>query len=75
MYAFNIFFDSPVVIRKGSFYRIEASIFGANSCFGVDGRRSVQCSGVAFSFENSSECSNGTRVERGQFPEFLFTVT
>ena len=74
-YAFNIFFDSPVAIRKGGFYRIEACIFGANSCFGVDGRRSVQCSGVTFSFENSSECSNGTRVERGQFPEFLFTVT
>ncbi|XP_020614485.1 BTB/POZ domain-containing protein 6-like [Orbicella faveolata] len=74
-YGFNIFFDRPVVIMKGGLYRIEASICGANSCFGVDGRKSVLCSGVTFSFDNSSESSNGTRVERGQFPEFLFSVT
>ena len=71
-YAFNIFFDRPVVIMKSGFYRIEASICGANSCFGVDGSKSVLCSGVTFSFRNNSESSNGTRVERGQFPEFFF---
>jgi len=74
-YGFNIFFDSPVVIMKGSLYRIEASISGANSCFGVDGRKSVLCSGVTFSFQKSTESSNGTRIELGQFPEFLFSVT
>ena len=74
-YGFNIFFDSPVVITKSNLYRIEASICGANSCFGVDGSKSVLCSGVTFSFRNSAESSNGTRVERGQFPEFLFSVT
>ena len=73
-YGFNIFFVHPVVIKKGGFYRIDASIAGANSCFGVDGRKSVLCSGVTFSFDDSSESSNGTRVERGQFPEFVFTV-
>ena len=73
-YGFDIFFDHPVVIKKGGFYRIEGSICGANSCFGVDGGNSVLCSGVTFSFDDSSESNNGTRVERGQFPEFLFTV-
>ena len=74
-YAFNVFFDRPVVIKRKHCYRIEASISGANSCFGVDGRKSVLCSGVTFRFDNSSESGNGTSVARGQFPEFLFTVT
>jgi len=73
-YGFNIFFGRPVVINTGGLYRIEASICGANSCFGVDGRKSVLCSGVTFNFEKSSDSSNGTTVRRGQFPEFLFTV-
>ena len=73
-YGFNIFFDHPVVTKKDDLYRIEASIAGANSCFGVDGSKSVLCSGVTFSFSGSSESSNGTSLERGQFPEFAFTV-
>ena len=32
---FNIFCVIPVVITKSNLYRIEASICGANSCFGV----------------------------------------
>ena len=73
-YGFNIFFDRPVVIKKGGFYRIEAYIRGANSCFGVGGGSTVLCSGVKFSFDNCPVSSNGTRVGLGQFPEFLFTV-
>ena len=72
-YGFNIFFDSPV-ITKSKLHRIEASICGANSCCGVDGSKYVLCSGVTFSFSKSSESRSGTRVERGQFPEFLFSV-
>ncbi|KAL9980113.1 hypothetical protein ACROYT_G008656 [Oculina patagonica] len=73
-YGFNIFFDCPVDIRRDVRYRIEASISGANSCFGRNGKYSVFCSGVSFSFDKSSESSNGTNVGQGQFPEFLFTV-
>lgn len=74
-FGFNIFFDRPVVIRKGIRHRVEASISGANSCFGQDGRKSVVClDRVKFHFRDSGESSNGTRAERGQFPEFLFTV-
>ena len=74
-FGFYIFFDRPVVIRRGVRHRVEASISGASSCFGQDGRKSVVCLGVSFDFRGSGESSNGTKVERGQFPEFLFTVT
>ena len=75
-FGFNIFFDRPVVIRKGARHRVEASISGANSCFGQDGRKSVVClDRVKFDFIGSGEDTNGTTAERGQFPEFLYTVT
>ena len=73
-YGYRIFFDPPVVFQKGVSYRFEATIHGANSCFGRNGKSPMVCSGVKFSFENSSESSNGTSTVRGQFPEFLFTV-
>ena len=74
-YGFNVFFDSPVDIKKGVKHRLEAFISGStNSCFGQNGQHSVVCSGVRFDFMNSSESTNGTRVDRGQFPEFLFIV-
>ncbi len=73
-YGFNIFFDSPVLLKKDITYRIEASISGANSCSGQSGKDFVFCSGVRFDFKKSSLSKNGTNVERGQFPEILFTV-
>ena len=74
-YGFDVFFDSPVDIKKGAQYHVKASISGsANSCFGQNGQRSVVCSGVRFEFESSSYSSNGTEVTRGQFPQFLFVV-
>ena len=74
-YGFNVFFDSPVDIKKGVRHRLEASISdGANSCFGQNGQRSVVCSGVRFDFKDTATSSNGTTVEQGQFPGFLFTV-
>ena len=74
-YGVNVFFDSPVDIKKGVRYRLEASISGgANSCFGQNGQRFVVCSGVRFDFRDSDQSSNGTKVGRGQFPGFLFTV-
>ena len=73
--GFNIFFDRPVDIKKGVTYHLLASISGfANSCFGQNGQHSVVCSGVQFDFKNSDYSSNGTKVDRGQFPGFLFIV-
>ena len=71
-YGFRILFDDPIVIKKGIRHRIEASIFGANSCFGRNGQKIVACSGIKFSFADSSEDRNGTGVAEGQFPELLF---
>ena len=73
-YGFRIFLDPPVILQKAVRYRFEATISGSNSCFGQNGKSSVVCSGVKFSFENSGESSNGTNTGRGQFPEFLFTL-
>ena len=74
-YGFNVFFDNPVVIRKGVRYHLEASISGsANSCFGKNGQYSVVCSGVKFNFISSIYSNNGTTVEDGQFPGLLFIV-
>ena len=74
-YGFNVFFDSPVDIKKGVRHRLEASISGgANSCFGQNGQAVVVCSGVRFSFIDSVESTNGTTVSRGQFSGLLFTV-
>ena len=74
-YGFNVFFGNPVVIRKGITYHLEAYISGSgDSCFGKNGQHSVVCSGIKFDFMNSSYNSNGTTVERGQFPGLLFIV-
>ena len=74
-YGFNVFFDSPVDIKKSVSYRVVATISGgANSSFGENGHRSVICSGVRFHFDDSTLSSNGTTVSRGQFPGFLFIV-
>ena len=73
-YGFNIYFGNPVVIKKHLRYRIEASISGANSCSGQNGQNSMVCYGIKFKFQGSSASDNGTNVERGQFPAFLFTV-
>jgi len=72
---FDVFFDNPIDITKGVKYYVETSISGsANSCFGQNGQHSVVCSGVKFDFKNSGPSSDGTNVERGQFPGFLFIV-
>ena len=74
-YGFDVFFDSPVDIKKGVRYHLGASIScGASSCFGQNGKHSVVCSKVRFDFGDSALSSNGTTVSRGQFPGFLFTV-
>ena len=71
-YGFRILFNHPIVIEKGIKYRIEASISGANSCFGRNGQKIVACRGISFSFKSTSNNSGGTGVEQGQFPELLF---
>ena len=76
-YGFDVFFDRPVDIKKGVRYHMKASISGgASTCFGENGQHSVVCSWVRFDFYKSGAEENNkkTKVERGQFPGFLFVV-
>ena len=73
--GFEILFDSIVECKKNSEYEIEALISGPLSWNGIGGASSVICSGVTFQFTNNENgTGNGTSVEKGQFPEILFSV-
>ena len=60
-YGFNVFFNSPVAIRRGVEYHLEASIFLALPTLVL-----VKMANVLLFVHGLS--SNGTKVERGQFP-------
>ena len=73
-YGFDIFFDRPVLLKRNIVYHVEARISGANSCSCQKGKDVVVSSGVTFNFRLCCSTNNGTNVERGQFPEILFSV-
>jgi len=73
-YGFDIYVYPPCILKRNVRYRLEAQISGANSCLGQKGEGSVVSSGVEFKFALCCSSNNGTNVERGQFPEILFTV-
>ena len=73
-YGFEILFDSTIACKKNYKYEIEAKISGGLSWNGVNGVRTVVCSGVTFTFTFNAHSTNGTSVERGQFREILFSV-
>ena len=73
-YGFDIYFYPPFILKRNVIYSLEAQISGANSCLGQKGERFVVSSGVKFNFDICCPSNNGTNVERGQFPEILFTV-
>ena len=73
-YGFRVLFDKKIILNKNTTYCIRASILGSPSLHGLRCVRSVQCSGVTFTFENSRyPNTNGTTVTQGQFAELLFT--
>jgi len=73
-YGFNVYFYLPFILKRNVRYSLEAQISGANSCLGQKGEGFVVSSGVKFNFDICCSSNNGTNVERGQFPEILFTV-
>ena len=74
-HGFEVLFDPPVNLKKNTKYQIEAFISGPESWEGQNGYSTVVCDGVTFTFlACSSGSTNGTLPERGQFPEFLFSV-
>ena len=73
-WGFEVTFIKGVSLKKNTLYRLSALISGPISAKGEDGVSSVQCSGVTFTFKDSSRPNNGTRVDIGQFPELLFSI-
>ena len=72
--GFEITFIEGVSLKKNTLYRLGALISGPSSATGKGAVNPVQCSGVIFTFKNSSPPNNGTRTDIGQFPELLFSI-
>ena len=73
-YGFEVSFDKKVILKKNTRYSVSALISGPSSFYGMNGVSSVQCSGVTFTFMDSSPTNNSTCVTQGQFPELLFSL-
>ena len=71
-YGFDVLFDCPVSLRKGTWYYVKASLSGPVIWHGVDGVHTIRCPGVKFRFRNSKK-SRGTTVREGQFPQLIFS--
>ena len=75
-YGFTVSFDDAVPIKQNICYEVVSLITGFRSWFGEEGKNTVECFGVTFTFNNSEEKTdnNQTDVNRGQFPVLLFEV-
>ena len=75
-YGFTVLFDDAVPVKQNNCYEVVSLINGVRSWFGEEGKSTVQCFGVTFTFNNSEEKTdnNQTVVNRGQFPVLLFEV-
>ena len=71
-YSFDVFFDHPVSLVEGRKYEVSALINGPASWYGAEGKASVECEGVQFTFTPSNS-PNGTDVSSGQFPALVFS--
>ena len=75
-YGFTVLFDDAVPINQNNCYEVVSLVNGDPSWYGVDGKSTVECFGVTFTFYKSEEGqdNNKTGVNRGQFPVLLFEV-
>ena len=73
-WGFDVLFDPPVSIIKGSIYCIDATIRGPDSFGGRNGSSHVESSGVTFTFQDRAGYASVTGVRQGQFPEFIFSL-
>ena len=71
-HGFDIEFEPPVALQPRIEYGIQTSIVGPPSWYGHGGLSKVKHSGVTFVFTDHLE--GRTKVSRGQFSEFEFTV-
>ena len=80
-HGLEVMFDSAALLKSNTWYQIEALISGPRSGRGDNGLRTIRDtvneSVVTFTFssvDSSRADSNGTDVNRGQFPEILFSL-
>ena len=73
-YGFTVLFDDAVPIKQNICYEVVSLVNGDPSWYGGPGKRTVECFGVTFTFNNSKDKTdnNGTGVNEGQFPALLF---
>ena len=73
-YGFTVLFDDAVAIKQNNCYEVVSLVNGDPSWYGGEGKRTVECFGVIFSFSNSEEKTdnNNTDMNFGQFPALLF---
>jgi len=79
--GFDVEFKSPVALEQNIWYSFGADITGPPSWYGKSGLSSVKLSGVNFVFKSLNyrgmlyhDPTYDSSVEKGQFPEFLFTL-
>ena len=73
-YGFDVTFNRPVYLEKDKPYEVVSVIAGPSSWRVCAGKNPVAVQGVQFSFSNSAASTNGTCVDNGQFPAFLFSL-
>ena len=72
-YGFDVMFDHPVSLEQGKTYEIVSLIKGPPSWRVIHGKNSDEVEGIQFSFSKSASSRNGTDVNIGQFPSFIFS--
>lgn len=72
-YGIEVSFDEKVLVKENTRYCLSALVTGPSSLYGKDGAITDTCSGVTFTFMDSSSSKNGTSIKQGQFPELLFS--
>ena len=75
-YGFTVLFDDEVPIKQNICYEVVSLVNGIPSWSGDEGKSTVECFGITFTFHDTKEKTdnNKTDVNRGQFPVLLFKV-
>ena len=77
-FGFDMMFENPVCLKRSmrNCYEIVSLITGNDSWYGDEGKVTVNCRGVQFTFNDAQNISenNGTSVSSGQFPSLLFSL-
>ena len=75
-YGFTVLFDDAVPVKQNNCYEVISLVDGFTRLWGKQGKRTVECCGVTFTFYDSKEkaFNNETDLKSGQFPVLLFEV-